>query len=441
MANRFPLILDTADSNKLKELPNGDNLDLTGSGISAVGDIQSTGTTTAKAVKLSGYTTAERDALGAVEGQMIYNSSTDTFQGYMGSSWQSFSSGFATSDLSVVTSTPTGGGALSYNSTSGTFTFSPAATAAQNLSLSQDDLSISGGNTISLASLPIAYTNITGKPTTLSGYGITNGQETLISGTNIKTINGFSILGNGDIQIQGGGGGGSGAPMNFSVGADDSTLRQINTGESIRFIGGDHITTASDTEGNITVNFSSSGDVDFGSNKITYSNVYSTEGDLPSASTYHGMFAHVHGTGKAYYAHAGAWVRLGNYDEITNAGTGNVTFSGTTIDSDDSSGIEFTPAITMASDLTVENDITVNNDINVKGSLNTVGSGTPEIFSDNEIELNAGTRIQATTGPFQMLKVTTTQRDALTASNGDIIYNTTDNKFQGYENGAWANLI
>ena len=136
MANRFPLILDTADSNKLKELPNGDNLDLTGSGISAVGDIQSTGTTTAKAVKLSGYTTAERDALGAVEGQMIYNSSTDTFQGYMGSSWQSFSSGFATSDLNVITSTPTGGGALSYNSSSGTFTFSPAATAAQNLSLS-----------------------------------------------------------------------------------------------------------------------------------------------------------------------------------------------------------------------------------------------------------------------------------------------------------------
>lgn len=37
--------------------------------------------------------------------------------------------------------------------------------------------------------------------------------------------------------------------------------------------------------------------------------------------------------------------------------------------------------------------------------------------------------------------LTTTERNALTASNGMIIYNTTDNKFQGYENGAWANLI
>ena len=37
--------------------------------------------------------------------------------------------------------------------------------------------------------------------------------------------------------------------------------------------------------------------------------------------------------------------------------------------------------------------------------------------------------------------MTTTQRAALTAANGMIIYNTTDNKFQGYENGAWSNLI
>ena len=32
--------------------------------------------------------------------------------------------------------------------------------------------------------------------------------------------------------------------------------------------------------------------------------------DLPSATTYHGMFAHVHATGSAYYAHGGNWVRI-----------------------------------------------------------------------------------------------------------------------------------
>ena len=39
-------------------------------------------------------------------------------------------------------------------------------------------------------------------------------------------------------------------------------------------------------------------------------------------------------------------------------------------------------------------------------------------------------------------QVTTAQRDALrNVINGQLIYNTSLNKFQGYENGAWANLI
>jgi hypothetical protein len=41
----------------------------------------------------------------------------------------------------------------------------------------------------------------------------------------------------------------------------------------------------------------------------------------------------------------------------------------------------------------------------------------------------------------QLASMTTTQRNALSAANGMLIYNTTDNKFQGYENGGWANLI
>ena len=55
-----------------------------------------------------------------------------------------------------------------------------------------------------------------------------------------------------------------------------------------------------------------SGDIDGAGNKVLFANVYSTTGDLPSASTYHGMFAHVHGTGKGYFAHSGSWVELAN---------------------------------------------------------------------------------------------------------------------------------
>ena len=78
---------------------------------------------------------------------------------------------------------------------------------------------------------------------------------------------------------------------------------------------------------------------DFGSQDITttgkvkFANVYSTEGDLPSASTYHGMFAHVHSTGLGYYAHGGSWIKLAKLDAPDFTGgidvTGNITATGT----------------------------------------------------------------------------------------------------------------
>lgn len=45
------------------------------------------------------------------------------------------------------------------------------------------------------------------------------------------------------------------------------------------------------------------------SDDITWS-VFNTFADLPAAASNHGMFAHVHDTGSAYYAHNGNWVKL-----------------------------------------------------------------------------------------------------------------------------------
>ena len=49
--------------------------------------------------------------------------------------------------------------------------------------------------------------------------------------------------------------------------------------------------------------------------------------------------------------------------------------------------------------------------------------------------------LTSTTGALLLTRMTTTQRDALTAVNGMILYNSTLNKFQGYENGSWVSLI
>ena len=64
-----------------------------------------------------------------------------------------------------------------------------------------------------------------------------------------------------------------------------------------------------------------------GQNKIPA--LYATLADLPNAGTYHGMFAHVHATGKGYYAHAGNWIELVNKDTSGNVPiTGNINLTG-----------------------------------------------------------------------------------------------------------------
>ena len=56
MANRFPLILDTTDGNKIKELPDGDNLDLTNTSITSVNDVTSVGTIRTQELLVRGNT-------------------------------------------------------------------------------------------------------------------------------------------------------------------------------------------------------------------------------------------------------------------------------------------------------------------------------------------------------------------------------------------------
>ena len=319
--------------------------------------------------------------------------------------------------------------------------------------------------------------------------------------------------------------------------------------------------------------------------------------DLPSAAENHGMFAHVHSTGKAYYAHAGQWVELANQEDIGTGGAsvdvsatppaepqeGNIWFNSDTgrlyiyiTDADssqwvapvvgtvqsvpdapqnvftsialadstqftasgedtirfaDGPGIEisadpatntltisatsggaagvdltafsvgaepaaagdgslaynnttgvftYTPpdlssyltgiaglniseltndsgfittyaetdtlATVTARGATTTANITVGDlestgDVTVGGNIITTGSGTPELSSDNEILLTATTRVTISATPIKLASFTTTERNGLVPQNGDLIYNSTDNKFQGYENGAWVNLI
>jgi len=193
---------------------------------------------------------------------------------------------------------------------------------------------------------------------------------------------------------------------------------------------------------------------------------------------YHGMVAHVHDTGKLYYAHAGAWVPVASESSLpnsfstiavagqsnvvadstsdtltlaagnnititTNAGTdtititsttstGSVTFVGTTIDSADSSTITFTPTVAFDSDVVVGNEIVfadgtrqsttavgVPGPQGPQGPQGASGAGTGDVLSSGGGYVdNAIVRYDGTTGTIiQNSSATISDAGLLTATN------------------------
>jgi len=122
-----------------------------------------------------------------------------------------------------------------------------------------------------------------------------------------------------------------------------------------------------------------SGDIDGNGNKVLFANVYSGLSDLPSASTYHGMFAHVHATGKGYFAHAGAWIEMANQSDLTTTNTNvtNLTSDLTTTN---------TNVTNLTSDLTTTNT----NVTNLTSDLATTNTNVTNL-TNNKLNLSGGT--------------------------------------------------
>jgi len=74
-------------------------------------------------------------------------------------------------------------------------------------------------------------------------------------------------------------------------------------------------------------------------------------------------------------------------------------------------------------------------------SIRTSTVGTPTLTSSSNINMTVGGSVTVSGGGFRVATLTGTQRNALAAANGEIVYNSSTSKLQAYENSAWSDVI
>ena len=194
------------------------------------------------------------------------------------------------------------------------------------------------------------------------GIATSNPQFTLQIGANVNSFkDGVGISSFGDIKVSG------------IITATDFNGNITGTGATFTSISGD-------VTGNVTGLINSSGISTFGGINATgrivgsaTSNVipflYSNLSDLPSASTYHGAFAHVHSQGKGYFAHAGNWWELVNKQQDGTVGTGveNYVIDRLVSTSTTATSLNVTGVSTFTGSLIANGSVDFNGDLDVDG--------------------------------------------------------------------------
>ena len=151
---------------------------------------------------------------------------------------------------------------------------------------------------------------------------------------------------------------------------------------------------------------------------------------------------------------AGGGGDLSGLSVLTQAasGSGSLTYDGngqfvyTPPDISNLAEVDTLDSITDRGAITT-NDITVGDitaDSISADSITNTGVGQPEVTSASTLTLTGPDGVIVTGGAsggvFRLPTMTDTQRDSVTAVNGDMIYNSTDNRVQVYQNGAWVRL-
>ena len=525
MANRFPIILDTNDNNRLKELPNGDSLDIANGGI--------------------------RNATFIETAQLILAGTTLT--PFSGSYTDLTNKPAIPTDISSITDSQN----LLTGTSFATITDKPTTLSGYGITDGFD------GKYTSLTLLPEfkpvattgTFTSLTGRPTTVFGYGITDALTGTSNLADLANVNNatptdgqllswdnansywkpITASGTGTVTSIVAGNGLTGGTITaagtlaVNAGTGANNIIQLDANAKIPAVDGSLVTNVvlssfnqitdvevtTPTNGQIlkyngerwvnTENFGSGGSITFVGDDSTGTAVDGSEsfkieggtnittavsGDTltitgPNLSSYLTSLAGAHSgtfdgevTGSVYADNSTLLVdgvsgsipysvltgtptiptsilQLGisdgsNTHVLTTDGNGtftfqapgvanvgNFSFASSVMDTDDSSGITITPSVTISSDLTVQNDLVVSNKITATEFIS-LSAGTPEIRSATNLDLYAGNAVIIKSGTLRLYNATTTVRDAISASAGDTLYNTTLNRTQVYNGSAWV---
>ncbi len=210
-------------------------------------------------------------------------------------------SGLGLGDLSVSVQ-PVGSANLSYSDVTGVFTYTPPD--LTSFLTTETDPVFSASVASGIIQQNITNWNAAYGWGDHSGAGyITSESDTLetVTGRGSSTTNPISIANNAATAFVVS----DGTNEKFVVDSVDGKVNigSAQGGDSGLYIYNQNFGTTSITLDGPTGDITTQG-------KIFYSNNFANLVDLPSASTYHGMFAHVHGEGHGYFAHAGAWTQL-----------------------------------------------------------------------------------------------------------------------------------
>ena len=228
---------------------------------------------------------------------------------------------------SVTTASASGGGSLAYNAGNGEFTFTPpdlsgyatetwVGSQGYLTSYAESDTldSVTGRGSTTTNNISVGDLSTSGLSSVANSLTLGNGSSTFTilfsqsTGSSPRIVNSISSSG---LAIQG--------AYNFgSTYAEDIFLG--TSGISSRF---KNLNPQADLSYNLGSSTAKWDNIYAG--KLYYSNNFATTGDLPSATDYHGMFAHVHAEGHGYMAHGGVWVQLldegSSIDELADVNT------------------------------------------------------------------------------------------------------------------------